>query len=144
MVALAATNTVGVVLFGTVYALAGTRRLSQLAFLACLVIVFGLVTVLWIRTEARHRPLHPLRRIGRAVLGLVTVLVVTPAAVLMPLFWLEGVLPAEVGLSSMLSPVMALVLISLALVVLTNMAGALVIAGRAALVHGVTGPKVRG
>ena len=132
MVALAATNAVGVVLFGTLYALAGVRRLSQAAFVGCLLIVFALVTTLWVRTEARHRTLSPLPRLARAVVGLVAVIVVTPAAVLMPAFWLEGVLPAEVGLGSTLGPIMALVLISLALVVLTNIVGALVIGCRAA------------
>jgi hypothetical protein len=133
MVALAATNVVGVVLFGTVYALAGARRLSQAAFVTCLVLVFGLVSALWIRTEARHQTLHPLGRLGRAVLGFLAVIVIAPAAVLMPLFWLEDVLPPEVGLTSVLGPVMALILISLALVALTNVVGALIIAGRAAL-----------
>lgn len=133
MVALAATNVVGVVLFGTVYALAGARRLSQAAFVTCLVLVFGLVTALWMWTEARHRTLHPLGRLGRAVLGLLAVIVVVPGVVLMPLFWLEDLLPPELGLTSVLGPVMALVLISLALVALTNIAGALVIAGRAVL-----------
>jgi hypothetical protein len=136
MVALAATNAVGVILFGTLYAFAGARRLPQLAFMSCLLIVFALVTALWVRTEARHRALHPLRRLGRAMVGLVAVIVVTPAAVLMPLFWLEGVLPAEAGMAAALGPIMALVLISLALVMLTNIVGALVIAGRAALAGG--------
>jgi hypothetical protein len=136
MVALAATNVVGAVLFGTVYALAGAHRLSQAAFVTCLVLVFGLVTALWMRTEARHRTLHPLGRLGRAVLGLLAVIVVVPGVVLMPLFWLEDVLPSEVGLTLVLGPVMALILISLALVALTNIAGALVIAGRAVLGRG--------
>lgn len=130
MVALAATNLVGVVLFGTVYALAGARRLSQAAFLTCLVLVFGLVTALWVRTEARHQTLHPLGRLGRAVVGLLAVIVVAPAAVLMPLFWLEGLLPDEVGLKPLLGPIMALVLISLGLVALTNVVGSLIIALR--------------
>jgi hypothetical protein len=136
MVALAATNVVGVVLFGTVYALAGARRLSQTAFVTCLVLVFGLVTALWIRSEARHRTLPPLGRLGRAVVGLLAVILIAPAAVLMPLFWLEDILPPELGLASVLGPVMALVLISLALVALTNIIGALIIAGRAALSDG--------
>ncbi|MGH6691830.1 MAG: hypothetical protein ACREF4_14260 [Gammaproteobacteria bacterium] len=133
VVALAATNLVGVILFGTVYALAGARRLSQTAFVACLVLVFGLVTALWVRTEARHAAIHPLGRLGRGVAGLLAVMLIAPAAVLMPLFWLDEILPREVGFSSLLGPVMALVLISLALVALTNLVGALIIAGRAAL-----------
>lgn len=136
MVALAASNAVGVILFATLYALAGARRVSQAAFVSCLLIAFALVTALWVRTEARHRALHPLRRLGRALIGLISVVVVTPAAVLMPAFWIEGVLPAEAGLGSALGPIMALVLIALVLVVLTNIVGALVIAARTALAGG--------
>jgi hypothetical protein len=139
VLALTATNVVGLVLFGTVYGLAGARRLSQSAFVACLVIVFGLVTALWVWTEARHRPLHPVRRLGRGLLGFVAVVVIGPAAVLMPLFWLEGLLPPEVGLTSVTGPVMALVLIALTLVALTNVVGALLIAGRAVLARGTVG-----
>jgi hypothetical protein len=129
MLALAAANAVGVVLFGAVYALAGTRRLSQTAFLACLMVIFGLVTALWIRTESRHRMLHPARRLGRATVSLIVVIIVTPAAVLMPLFWLEGVLPPETGAGAVLAPAMTLVLISLVLIVLTNLVGLAVILG---------------
>ena len=133
MLALTATNGVGVILFGTLYALAGARRLSQAAFVTCLVVIFALVTALWVRAEARHRTLHPARRVGRATLGLVGVIVVTPAAVLMPLFWLERVLPPEVDAGAVLAPVMTVVLISLILVVLTNVTGSAVIAVRAVL-----------
>jgi hypothetical protein len=131
MLMLAAANVVGVVLFGTVYALAGARRLSQAAFVTCLVALFALVTALWVRTEARHRGLHPARRLSRAVLALAAVLVVTPAAVLMPVFWLASVLPPEAGADAVLAPVMAIVLVSLVLVVLTNLIGSFLIAGRA-------------
>ena len=131
MLALAATNVVGVVLFGTLYALAGARSLSQAAFGACLVVLFALVTVLWIRTEARHRGLNAARRFGRAGLALVAVIVVTPAAVLMPVFWLESILPPETGARAIPAPVMTIVLIALVLVVLTNLIGSAIIAGRA-------------
>jgi hypothetical protein len=134
MLALALANAVGVVLFGAVYALAGTRRLSQPAFLACLLVIFGLVTALWIRTEGRHRAAHPARRVGRATVGLVAIIVATPAAVLMPLFWLERVLPPEVGAGSMLAPAMTLILISLVLVVIANVVGLVIIVG-GAVVH---------
>lgn len=131
MLALATANAVGVVLFGTVYALAGTRRLSQAAFLGCLVIVFALVTALWVWTETPRRAMHPARRVGRATVGLVAVVVATPMVVLMPLFWLERTLPPEAGVGSVLAPVMSLVLISLTLVVLVNLVGSVIIAGRA-------------
>jgi hypothetical protein len=131
MLALAAANVVGVVLFGTLYALAGARRLSQAAFGTCLVVLFALVTALWIRTEGRHRRLHAARRLGRAVLALLAVIVATPAAVLMPVFWLERVLPPETGAGAIPAPVMTIVLVSLVLVVLTNLIGSVFIAGRA-------------
>lgn len=131
MLVLAATNLVGVLLFGTLYALAGARRLSQAAFVACLIVLFALVTALWVRTEARHRRVHPVRRLGQAVLALAAVIVVTPAAVLMPAFWLASILPPEAGAGAVLPPIMTIVLVSLVLVVLTNLIGSAVIAGRA-------------
>ena len=124
---------VGVVLFGTLYAAAGARYLSQDGFLGCLVVLFALVTWLWIRTEARHRALEPLRRIGRMTLGLVAALIAVPMITLMPLFWLDAKLPPEAGLSSFLAPAMSVVLISIALVVLVNITGGIVIGGRALL-----------
>lgn len=124
MLALAAADAVGVVLFGTLYAVAGAGLVSQTAFVACLAMLFGLVTVLWVRTERRHEKLDPLARIGRAAAGLVAVLIGMPVIVLMPLFWLDTQIPAEAGLNPMLAPVMTLVLIALALVGLTNVIGA--------------------
>ena len=139
MLALAATNAVGVVLFGTLYAMAGARVLPQLAFLTCLIVLFALMTGLWVRTEARHRDLALVGRLGRIVLGLLVVVVVTPAAVLAPLFWLDEQLPREAGLHAARGGVMALVLITLVLVLLVNVAGALVAAGRAVLARGHPG-----
>ena len=133
MLALAAANAVGVILFGTLYALAGARVLSQLGFIACFAVLFPLVTVLWVRVEARHRALDPLRRVGRAMAGLLTVVVATPAVVLAPLFWLDQQLPPEVGLNAARGGVMALVLISLALVVAVNVVGGVAAAARTAL-----------
>jgi hypothetical protein len=131
VLALAGANAVGVALFGALYAIASARLLPRSAFLACLLVVFGLVTGLWVHTEARHRALDPVRRIGRGVIGLGLVVVVTPVVVLMPLFWLDAVMPPEVGLREHLGSVMALVLISLVLVVFANAFGSAVIAGRA-------------
>ena len=133
MLALAAANAVGVILFGTLYALAGSRVLSQLAFIACFAVLFPLVTVLWVRAEARHRALDTLRRIGRAMAGLLIVVIATPAVVLTPLFWLDLQLPPEVGLNAAQGGVMALVLISLALVVAVNVLGGVVAAARSVL-----------
>ena len=126
MLALAAANAVGIVLFGTLYAIAGARVLSQGAFVVCLLVVFGLVTALWVRTEARHRTLDPLRRLARIVVGLAIVVVITPAVVLTPLFWLDEQLPAEVGLRAIRSGIMAIVLITLTLLVAVNVVGSIV------------------
>ena len=133
MLALAAANAVGVVLFGTLYAVAGARVIPQYAFVACLIVLFALMTIVWVRTEARHRPLGPLRRMARVTVGLVLVLVVTPAAVLAPLFWLDAQLPVEVGVHGARGGVMALVLIALVLIVLVNVAGVMVAVLRSVL-----------
>ena len=135
MLALAAANAVGVVLFGTLYAVAGARVLSQGAFLACLAVLFALITALWVRTEARHRALGAWRRIGRGVVSLVSVIVLTPAAVLMPIFWLDEQIPREAGLHDARGGIMALVLITLVLVVVVNVVGGVVAGGRALLGH---------
>ena len=133
MLALIAANAVGVALFGTLYAVAGARVLSQGAFLACLTVLFVLMTALWVRTEGRHRALGPLRRIGRGAAGLFAVVIATPAMVLAPLFWLDTQLPPEVGLHGARGGAMALVLITLVLVVIVNITGAVVALARAGL-----------
>jgi hypothetical protein len=126
MVGLALTNAVGVILFGVLYAVAGAGRLSQTGFLACLGVLFAVVTGLWLRAEGRHRALEPLRRLGRVTLGLAAVVIGTPVLVLMPLFWLDTHLPPEAGLNRLLAPIMTLTLVSLVLVVLVNVAGGVV------------------
>ena len=131
MLALAAANFVGMILFAAVYAAAGVRWLSQPAFIACVVVIFVLVTVLWTRTEARHRHLDPLRRLGRGVIGLVLIVLGVPALVLLPLSKLDTLLPPDVGLDRVTAPTMAILLVSLALVVLVNVIGASAIAVRA-------------
>jgi len=133
MLAMAAANAVGVVLFATLYALAGARYLGQLGFLICLLVLFALVTALWVRVEARHRALEPVSRLGRVAVGLAIVILATPAVVLMPLFWLDTVVPEEAGVNAVLAPVMALVLISLFLVVVVNMIGGFIALGRGLL-----------
>jgi hypothetical protein len=136
MLALAATNVVGGVLFAAVYMTAGVRLLSQGAFLVCLVCIFVLVTTLWVRVEARHRDLGALRRIGRAAAGFAAVVLLMPALVLMPAFWLETLLPPDAGLTAFLGPLMTIVLISLALVFVVNVVGALVTLARSAVTSG--------
>ena len=127
MLALTATNVVGVVLFGSLYAVSAARDLARPAFLACLIVLVIMMTALWVRVEGRHHSARPLRRLGRVIVGLVTVTVGTPIAVLMPLFWLQDQLPAEAGLGTIAASAMALVLLSLVLVSLVNLLGGLVV-----------------
>jgi hypothetical protein len=54
-----------------------------------------------------------------------------PVAVLMPLFWLESQLPLEAVPALHLGPVMALLLLALALIVVMNLVGAVVVVGLA-------------
>jgi hypothetical protein len=124
MLALALTNAVGVLLFGVLYAVAGARLMPQPAFVVCLLLIFALVTALWVRVEARHRGLEMLRRLGRVAGALVLVVVAAPVAVLMPAFWFDSQLPAEAGITRYLAPLMSLVLISLVLVAAVNVVGA--------------------
>jgi hypothetical protein len=133
VLALVATNVVGAVLFAAVYATAGARLMSQGAFLACLFVIFVLVTTLWVRVEARHRELGVVRRVGRVAAGLLVVFLVIPGLVLMPAFWLDTLLPPDADFTRFLGPLMTLVLISLALIVVVNVVGALVAVARTTL-----------
>jgi hypothetical protein len=90
-----------------------------------------MMTVVWVRIEARHRQLDPVRRLGRIVGGLAIVLIAGPALLLMPVFWLDSSLPPEAGLRPVLAPLMSVMLISLALTVGINATGLLVAAIRA-------------
>jgi len=140
MLALAAANFVGVVLFAAVYAAAGAHWLSQTAFIVCLLVLFALVSALWVRTEARHRDLEPLRRVGRIAVGLMLVVIGVPALVLLPLSKLETMLPPEVGIDRAMAPAMALLLVALVLMILVNIVGSVVIAGRAIAARPVRQP----
>jgi hypothetical protein len=137
MLALAAADVAGAVLFGALYTVAGLELMTQGAFLASLAVMFILVTTLWIRAEGRHRALPVPRRALRVVGGLAIAFVATPGLSLMPLFWLDTQLPPEAGLRGVLAPTMAVLLIALVLVVLVNVAGAAVIVGRALLPRGI-------
>lgn len=130
MLVLAAANLLGVALFGTLYVVAGLRYMSQAAFLGCLVVLFAVVTTLWLRVEAHHRHLRPARRVGRVAAGLMAVVIAVPIVVLMPVFWLDARLPVEAGLNSRRGAVMVVVLIALVLTLLVNVVGGLVIAVR--------------
>ena len=122
---LAATNAMGAALFGTFFVVANSRGFSRAAFHAGLAVLFGMVTVLWVRIERRSGRADPLRRLGRIALGLVLVVLGTPLVVLIPLFWLESQLPPEAGLGAVAAMAMAATLVAVVLVVLVNVVGGL-------------------
>ena len=95
MMALAAVNVLGAVVFAGIYAASGTGRLPPAAFLVGLPVAFIAITALWVRVEDRSRALDPMVRVGRGAIGLLAVLIGLPVVVLMPLFWLESQLPAR-------------------------------------------------
>jgi hypothetical protein len=137
VVALAATNLVAVLAFGALYAAAGTRLLAQGPFLLGLALLFVGLTALWLAVERRQgHGLDPVRRLGRVAFGLVAVLLGAPVLVLLPLFGLETLLPPDVGPGVLpLAPVMTLLLIALALAVVVNLAGGLLLVGAAFATH---------
>jgi hypothetical protein len=130
MLVLAMTNITGLVLFAAVYGVAAARVLSPTASQLALVLIFLLVTWLWVRMEHRHVRLDPVRRLGRVAAGLVLSILASVVAVLTPLFWLETVLPPDAGLATILGPTMTVLLASLALVVVVNLAGGIVATAR--------------
>jgi hypothetical protein len=127
VLALAGPNLLGAALFGAVYAAGGARILNQPGFLAALLLAFILATVLWVRVERRWVGAGALGRVGRVAAGLAAVLAGVPVAVLLPLFYMESKLPPEAAGELPLAPVMFLVLVSLALVVLMNLVGAVAV-----------------
>ena len=94
-----------------------------------MLLAFVGVTALWVYFEQRSGVLEVISRIGRGVIALLMAVIGLPMVVLMPLFWLESQLPPEAVPALHLGSVMALLLVSLALVVATNIAGALVATG---------------
>src|ERR687897_963030 len=107
---MAATDAVGVVLFGALYAMARAGLIPALPFRLCLVLLFGLMTALWLRAEARHRALGAARRVARAALGLGLVVLAAPVVVLLPVFWVDAQLPEDAGLRPMVGGVMTILL----------------------------------
>jgi hypothetical protein len=124
MLALAGINALAILLFAGAYGLAAARVLSQGAFLAALVVVFGAFTALWVRTERRStRSRDVLSRVGRIGVGLLIAAIAVPGLVLMPLFSLREQLPEEAGVDVLIPGAMVILLASLALGALTNVAG---------------------
>jgi hypothetical protein len=133
VLALAVMNAAGALVFALVYAAAAARWLGQPAFLAALAVFFVAVTASWVRVErARGGRRDALSRLGRIAGGLVLAVIVVPGLTLMPLFALHEVLPPDAGVGEIIRPVMVLLLISLALVALMNIAGGCVLLGAGA------------
>jgi hypothetical protein len=132
MLILGALNATGVGAFGLIYAAAAKRLLNQGAFLAGLALCFVGLTVLWVRTERSRGPARDvLSRAGRIGGGLVLAAIAVPGVVLMPLFFINEYVPPEAGVAGILGPVMFILLASLALVALVNVAGVVFLAGSA-------------
>ncbi len=143
MLALAGINAAGAVLFALVYALGGKRLLTQGAFWAALVVLLVALTSIWVRVERRQGPNRDvLSRAGRIAVGLFLPVIAAPGLTLMPLFFLHEQLPPEAGVADVIGPVMFLLLTSLALVVVVNVAGIAFMAG-SAVVRRVRGRQSR-
>jgi len=126
MLILGALNVVAVGVFALIYAVAAKRLLTQGAFLAGLAVGFAGLTVLWVRVErSRGGARDLLSRAGRIGGGLVLAAIAVPGVVLMPLFFINEYVPPEAGIAGILGPVMFILLVSLALVALVNLAGVL-------------------
>jgi len=126
MLVLGALNAMSLAVFSLIYAAAAKQLLTQGAFLASLVVFFVALTVLWVRAERSRGPARDvLSRAGRIAAGLVLASIAVPGLILMPLFFVNEHVPPEAGVAKMLGPVMFVLLVSLALVALVNVAGVL-------------------
>ena len=120
--------------FGLIYAAAAKHLLTQGAFLTSLVVFFVGLTALWVRTERSRGPARDvLSRAGRIAAGLALAAIAVPGLVLMPLFFVNEHVPPEAGVADILGPVMFVLLASLALVALVNVAGVLALGASAML-----------
>lgn len=134
MLALGGINAAAILLFASAYGFAAARVLSQGAFLAALVVLFGAFTAIWVRTERRGKHSRDLlSRVGRIAVGFVIAAIAVPGLVLMPLFSLREQLPEEAGVDVLLPGVMVILLASLALGALTNVAGIAFMVGQGLL-----------
>lgn len=134
MLRLAGINTVAVLLFAGAYGATATGLLFQGAFLATLVVLFVVVTALWMRIEGTGTGSRdPMSRLGRIAVGFLVVAIAVPGLTLMPLFALQAQLPREAGVGEVIPGVMVILLASLALGALVNVAGMSVAVGQALL-----------
>lgn len=124
MVIMAAANVIGLVLFALSYALAAARLVAPGASQALLLLLVVLVTALWVRVEGRHVGLGFVRRVGRATAGLLIAAFGASLLALMPLFALDARVPEEAGLRPVVAAAMAVLLASLAMLVVVNLLGA--------------------
>jgi len=129
---LAGINTVAVLLFAGAYGATATGLMFQGAFLATVVVLFVAVTALWIRIEGSGTGSRdPMSRLGRIAVGFLIVAIAVPGLTLMPLFALQAQLPREAGVGEVIPGVMVILLASLALGALVNVAGVSITAGQA-------------
>jgi len=134
MLRLAGINTVAVLLFAGAYGATATGLLFQGTFLATLVVLFAALTALWIRIEGSGTGSRdPMSRLGRIAVGFLVVAIAVPGLTLMPLFALQDQLPREAGVREIIPGVMVILLASLALGALVNVAGVSVTVGQALL-----------
>lgn len=132
MLVLGALDAMGIAVFGLIYAAGAKGLLTQGAFLTGLVVCFVGLTALWVRMERSRGPARDaLSRAGRIAAGLVVAAIAVPGTVLTPLFFVHEHVPPEAGVGEILGPVMFILLASLALVALVNVAGIVFLAGSA-------------
>lgn len=134
MLRLAGINTVAVLLFAGAYGATATGLLFQGAFLTTLVVLFVALTALWIRIEGSGTGSRdPMSRLGRIAVGFLATAIAVPGLTLMPLFSLQDQLPREAGVGEVIPGVMVILLASLTLGALVNVAGVSVTVGQALL-----------
>lgn len=132
MVGLVGTDLLVALVFAGLYAAAGSRWITQGAFLAALVVFFVASTALWMRVERSCSVgRDAITRVGRGSFALVVVVVGLPGLVLAPLLGLETALPPGAGLADVVRPAMVLLLVALAWAAAVNVAGATVLGGQA-------------
>lgn len=134
MLRLAGINTAAVLLFAAAYGATATGLLFQGAFLTTLVVLFVALTALWIRIEGSGTGSRdPMSRLGRIAVSFLVVAIGVPGLTLMPLFSLQDQLPREAGVREVIPGVMVILLASLALGALVNVAGVSITVGQAVL-----------